>query len=192
MKWITNFIQHFQVSFRLSFLESYERERQYWVSQTSSSEDTFHVVFKNITLNGSLDNNSNQLMISNIKYRLNAACGDCHSFPCYALYTCSNSPVTCGSPIKLASYIIDLTPIPYDGCCRGGCIIPRDSSLCSDFDRGFSQFCFVFGIFHWLFNAVSLQLSLNKECQTWTFQISKAIFIFYKQQEAFKLGQCWK
>lgn len=46
-------------------------------------------------------------MISSIYYRLHAACGDCHSFLCCALYACPSSRLACGSPIKLASYIMD-------------------------------------------------------------------------------------
>lgn len=48
------------------------------------------------------------LKFQTVKNRLHAARGDCHSFPCCALYACSSSPVARGSLIKLASYIIQL------------------------------------------------------------------------------------
>lgn len=38
------------------------------------------------------------------KYRLHAASGDCHFFPCCAFYACSSSPLARGSSIKLASH----------------------------------------------------------------------------------------
>ena len=81
------------------------------------------------------------------KSRLHAACGDSHSFPCCACYACSNSPLACGSPITLASYIMELPLILYDGCCWHDCIIPMDSSHSGVLDWGFPGFCFVFGTF---------------------------------------------
>lgn len=120
---------------------------------------------------------------------MNAACDDCHSSPCCALYSCSSSPLACGSEIKLASCIIELLLILYDGCCWSDCIILMDFSHSGDWNKGFPWFCFCFWIFHLHFNGLSLHQA---------FQIAKAAVhwriscpLFYKQQEAFKLGQCW-